>query len=222
MTKQRLYYQVERIRKDNGVNYPPPYDAKKLCTSNFRLYLNVIELKTPNLRGMSHIPSHSIIIDSKRLENEQNFYCMHEIMHHTLHRNRPTKLYSCYEETQADQDSFIEWEANEGAAQFLVPYQDFIPRIKRNFLDEYYVPFHEIVELAEHYNVSNKVIENRLRSLSYEIYQYRNRVPIDSLEILSKNQLRSMNIDIPCYSCYLRPTHYTSIPSEFMKYFSRK
>lgn len=216
MTKQQLYYQVETFRKAYSVNYPPPYDAKMLCTSNFKLHIDVIELKTPNLRGMSHIPSRSVIIDSKLSAYEQNFYCMHEIMHHLMHKDRPTKSYSGYDKTQVAQDPIVEWEANEGAAQFLIPYRDFIPRIKPNPL--YYLFPREIAELAGYYNTTIRVVRNRLRSLRYEIYQYQRGVPIDSLEILSINQLRHRGIDVPCYSDRLAPTHYTPVPPELMKF----
>lgn len=193
MTKQRLYWLVEKIRRDYGINYPPPYDARTLCTSVFGLHLNTIDLKTPKLRGMSHIPSRSIVIDSKKTDSEQNFYCMHEIIHQTVHKNRPTKSYSCYDETQADQDPFIEWEANEGAAQFLIPYQDFIPRVAMYF--NAYSP-HALWGLQEmlsdHYFVSQQVIGIRLDSLSYEIDQYRQGVSMENIELLSRTQRQNL------------------------------
>lgn len=201
MTKRRLYYLVETIRNEFRIDFPPPYDAKMLCTAVLGLHLDTLELKTPKLRGMSHIPSRSVVIDSKRSEREQNFFCMHEIMHHTAHKNRPTKLYSCYDETPVDQDPFIEWEANEGAAQFLVPYQDFIPRASMYF--NAYCPG-GLVDLpnilADHYFVSPQVINIRLDNLSYEIEQYRNGRSIEEIELLSRTQRKNLKKKFTNYS----------------------
>lgn len=116
MNKQELYYRVDLLRQRIGIKCSPPYDSRKLCTETFGLNLDFLDLRTHKLRGISHIPSRSIVIDAKRTSEEQNFHCMHEIMHHILHCNRTTKIYSSYEETQVDQDSLIEWQANEGAA----------------------------------------------------------------------------------------------------------
>ena len=196
MAKQRLYRLVEEIRKDYGINYPPPYNSIELCTSAFGLYLNKLDLKTPKLRGMSHIPSRSVLIDSKLSEEEQNFYCMHEIIHHTVHKTRPTKLYSCYEGTQVDQNSFIEWEANEGAAQFLVPYQDFIPRFS-TLLDAKTVGIPYI--LANYYNVTAQVINIRMDNLAYEIDQYQLGVGLEDIELLSRREREARGIKVECY-----------------------
>ena len=196
MTKQQLYRLIEKIRKDYGINCVPPYDARRLCTSVFGLHLSKQELKTPRLRGMSHIPSKSILIDSRRSDEEQNFYCMHEIIHQTVHKSRPTKSYSCYDETLAEQNSYIEWEANEGAAQFLVPYQDFIPRftalLKLNASGIQY-------RLAAYYHVTPQVINIRMNSLAYEIDQYCRGTCLTSLELLSRRQCKQRGIIATCY-----------------------
>lgn len=200
MTKEQLYCLVEKIRRDYGISYPPPYQTKALCSSSFGLYVNVLEIKTPKLRGMSHIPSRSIMLDSKMSDFEQNFYCAHEVMHHIIHKNRPTKLFSCYEETQAEQDSFVEWEANEGAAQFLVPYQDFIPRFSAVLDNPPHKDFWIEGYFSDQYGVSPQVITFRLNNLEYEIDQYRAGVPIDRVNILSKRQRQRLNIAATNYS----------------------
>lgn len=199
MTKQQLYRLIEEIRKNYGIGYAPPYDAKSLCITIFGLHLSIFDLKTPKLRGISHIPSKSVLIDAKLSDEEQNFYCMHEIIHQTAHKGRPTKTYSCYDGTRADQDSFIEWEANEGAAQFLVPYQDFIPRFTSLFSDK----ASDIQGvLAEHYHVTPQVINIRMNSLAYEIDQYRTGVQLDRIELLSRRQCERRGISPTCYQAY--------------------
>lgn len=197
MTKQQLYCSIENIRVRFGAGYPLPYDAKELCTSAFGLHFDSTDLKTPKLRGAAHLPSHSVIIDSKMTDLEQNFYCMHEIMHHILHKSRPTKVYSCYDKTPANQDTFIEWEANEGAAQFLVPYQSFVPLFSSLLDSPPFSPSCFAAYLASCYNVSEPVIINRIDNLGYEIDQYRRGIPIDRIEILSKTQQKRRGIPPP-------------------------
>lgn len=194
MTKRQLYCSVEDIRNKFSVNCPPPYDAKELCVSVFGLYFELIKLKTPKLRGMSHLPSRSVVVNSDMSTSAQNFYCMHEIMHHTLHINRPTKIYSCYDETSADQDAIIEWEANEGAAQFLIPYQGFVPLFSSLLDSPPFSPSCFAAYLAGCYSVSEPVIINRINNLGYEIDQYRSGIPIDRIEILSKTQQQRRGI----------------------------
>lgn len=207
MTKSELYFQVEALRKRVGLESRPPYNSKVLCTTLFGLNLDVLDFKTPKLRGMSHIPSHSVLIDGKRSAEEQNFYCMHEIMHHMFHKDRPTKSYSSYEETQADQDPFIEWQANEGAAQFLMPYQTFIPdyiQTSKHFAHEAFSQVEVIEALSKKYFVSEKVISNRIDSLNYEIYQVLHEVDIININICSKTFLAKSGWNLQHKKTYCR------------------
>lgn len=195
MTKQELYCQIEFLRKKIGIVCPPPYDSKVLCTAQFGLNLDMLDLRTSKLRGMSHIPSRSVVIDCKRTPEEQNFHCMHEIMHHVFHRNRSTKSYSSYDTTQADQDPFIEWQANEGAAQFLLPYQRFIPdyiQVSKKLAHKAFSQLRVIEILSDKYFVSEKVISNRIDSLNYEIYQVLNNADIAKVRLCSKAYLTSI------------------------------
>ena len=208
MNKQELYHQIEQLRQRIGIRYPPPYDSRALCTKAFGLNLDYLDLRTHKLRGMSHIPSRSVVIDIKRTPEEQNFHCMHEVMHHMFHQDMGTKIYSSYEETQADQNPFIEWQANEGAAQFLVPYQAFIP----DYIQESRLHAHDSLLtqdglckiLAPHYFVSPKVISNRIDSLNYEIYQFLHGTPIPQIILLSKTKLKGIGWSLTHEKTYCR------------------
>ena len=208
MNKQELYCQIERLRQRVEAGYSFPYNSKTLCTNFFGLNLDSLDLRTHKLRGMSHIPSRSVVIDSKKTPEEQNFYCMHEIMHHIFHQNMGTKIYSSYEETQADQNPFIEWQANEGAAQFLVPYQIFIPdyvRLSRLHARDSFLTQADLCKiLAPHYFVSPKVISNRIDSLNYEIYQFLHGVSISKIVLLSKTKLKSIGWSLTHDKTYCR------------------
>lgn len=199
MDKQELYSEIEKLRKNKAITWGPPYDAKVLCTTKFHLFFELLDIETPKLRGMAHIPSHSVVIDAKISPPEINFHCMHEIMHHVFHSDRPTKIYNTYDDTQANQDPFIEWQANEGAAQFLVPYQIFIPDYIKTARECAHNAFPDIDTedfLSKKYFVSSKVIHNRIESLNYEIYQYLNGVPIETIDVRSKNYLQKNGWDL--------------------------
>ena len=133
----------------------------------------------------------------------QNFDCTHEIIHFFFH-DTPDQNWICFEdnERKIKQDMYLEWQANEGAAQFLVPYQDFIPRFVQ-YIDSqpsfsYLVP----EELANFYNVSPQVINIRMSSLSYEIDQFRRGIAVEDIKLLSRNRQRQLGIRSTPYSAF--------------------
>ncbi len=140
----------------------------------------------------------SIALNSNRNEKMQNLDCMHEVIHYYLHDTPQCRHFYCDENRNIEgieQNSYIEWQANEGAAQFLVPYQDFIPQFVS--LLEYKSIFSDtniLRCLAERYGVTEQVISFRVNNLSYEIDQYRNGVSIDTIDLLSANQQRKKGI----------------------------
>ena len=135
----------------------------------------------------------TIVLNTARTENEQNFDCGHELIHLVRHRHLNNGIFNCGVKKQ---NSFLEWEANEGSAQFLVPYQDFIPRFISLLSDN--APGIQYI-LAEHYHVTTQVINIRMSSLAYEIDQYREGTRLDCLELLSRKQRRQRGITTTCY-----------------------
>ena len=47
------------------------------------------------------------------------------MIHLALHRRLEQKTFNCFDKVQANQNPFTEWQANEGAAEFFVPYKIF-------------------------------------------------------------------------------------------------
>jgi Zn-dependent peptidase ImmA (M78 family) len=132
-----------------------------------------------------------IALNERRDKIMQNFDCMHELIHYFFHDG---PVFNCAEKSNRS----IEWQANEGAAQALVPYQLFIPeyvsRMKscsRNQCNT--IIIHS--DLAELFNVTTVVIRNRINSLEYEIYQYLRGIPLSDIVILSKKQLERRGIN---------------------------
>lgn len=207
--KRELYASVDTIRTRFGIPFSSPLDAIALIEDYTTVRLYYRRFSTPGLcaaafAGNDH---HTIILDGKRSYEEQNFDCAHEIVHLTRHVSSGNEMFQCFGISQNNY-RYHEWEANEGSAQMLVPYQDFIPRFLRcldyrQHQNEYPI----ISELAKYYFVSEPVIGFRIDSLGYEIEQYRCGIPIESIELLSKNQRRLRGINPPPYKamCYFNP-----------------
>lgn len=132
------------------------------------------------------------------------FDCMHELIHYFWHDKN---IYHCtYKNGKAEIKYYYEWEANEGAAEFLVPYKILIPLI---FQDGYILLNKNIIieKLSKIFKVSEAVIELRLATLEYEIYQYSKGVPLNEIELLSKRQQEIKKITfvspfkITCVNC---------------------
>jgi len=131
----------------------------------------------------------TIGLNARRSSTGKNFDCMHELVHYWLHDD--SNVY-CIEGT----NDHMEWQANEGAAQFLMPYQSFIPNYC-HIHDMFYGRFApqqayemQIATLAGKYMVGEMAVKYRMESLKNEILQYINGTSIDKIDIVS-NRNRS-------------------------------
>lgn len=166
----------------------PPFPSNKICGILYK----------------GHKKS-SIALNPNRSEKMQNFDCMHELIHYFFH-DIPDGCCICGDESglSIDQDSYIEWQANEGAAQFLVPYQDFIPRVIGALtFSTASAPQYLIWRLSNFYRVTPRVIEIRLDTLSHELDQYRQGTPLGQIHVLSKTQQKALNIKPTPYNAML-------------------
>lgn len=59
---------------------------------------------------------HSILLNSSLSFPEKNFYGTHELIHIYTNTDNPGQSFNCYDTVKPDQNSYIEWIANEGAA----------------------------------------------------------------------------------------------------------
>lgn len=195
--KEDLYERVDEMRKNLGIaSYDTPINALELCSreiSDVDIIYHTFD--TTGFCGAAFVgyKINTIILNSARSEIEQNFDCGHELIHLVRHRHKNRGVFNC---TSKNQNSFLEWEANEGSAQFLVPYQDFILRFI-SLLNDKAADIQGI--LAEHYHVTPQVINIRMDSLAYEIDQYRKGTRLDCLELLSRTQRRQRGITSTCY-----------------------
>lgn len=212
-TKQLLYENVDAlISQLDFTNKDYPLDsisiAKRYCVD-----LHLEEIKFNNLCGVLYRGTSTYIaLNASHNDEMKNFDCMHELIHYFLHDGE--KEFKCLNanEKKAYQNSFLEWQANEGAAQALVPYKLFVPmyvELCLKYRDDI-LQYNTTKILAKHFNVSGFVISNRINSLRYEIYQYFiKNCNIDNLVILSNRQLAKKKLDklqaeknycVKCYS----------------------
>ncbi len=196
--KEKLYEDIDFFRALYGV----PFDKPIECVSMFVYYgsfdLEYHKFKAPGVCGVAMVGKKvdTVILNSNRTPEEQNFDCGHEFTHLIKHR-KIQDYFKCFTSTKPWQNRFLEWQANEGSAQFIVPYQDFIPRFV-DLLEQNttWIPG----TLAEHYHVTVPVINYRIDNLSYEIDQYRAGKSINQLRLLSHNQLKREGITPTCYN----------------------
>lgn len=114
---------------------------------------------------------------------DQNFDIAHELIHYWLHNDlSPMSL----DVPSKSQSKVKEWQANEGAAQLLIPHWDFIPRFldKAAEIEQAYESVESIYfDLAKYYNVNPIVIDYRIRNLDAEIRQYHQGVALDDIRL---------------------------------------
>ncbi|MCL2855462.1 MAG: ImmA/IrrE family metallo-endopeptidase [Defluviitaleaceae bacterium] len=193
LTKAQLYRLVSDKATSLGFN---------LLASNYRinalelaheicldLQIDIIDFNEPKICGILYRGRNNTTIglNARRSATGKNFDCMHELIHYMFHEK---DYYMC----RSDAEDHMEWQANEGAAQFLVPYQSFIPNYCR-LHDRFYMQTKPerayqalILHLSQQYAVGELVIQYRLNQLSSEIVQYLDGVAVEDIEIISKQK----------------------------------
>ena len=199
--KQNLYEKVDIFRAKCDLSIHTYIDTLHLVECSKRIDLEYCNFKTQGLCGVAMVGTSedTIVLNSNRTKTEQNFDCAHELMHLYLHRNAESS-FNCFTTQKSNQNSFLEWQANEGSAQLLVPFQDFIPRFLDLFAYRFATTYDIRSILAKHYRVTPQVIHNRIDCLSYEIDQYANGCPISDIQLLSRNQRQKLNITSTAYN----------------------
>lgn len=213
--KARLYSRIDEHRHRLGIKDSDyPLHIKDLCDNSKHIVVKECPFKTHGLRGIAtkrtvFDGTDIILLNSNRNENEKNFDCGHELVHLLEHRNAKAQTFHCFERTMPNQNNFMEWQANEGAAELILPYKQFV----EEFCTDYYFMSRMGVNLerkakvlpllyAQKHKVTESFIVNRIKSLEYEICQYHSGTSIDSLEILSKNQLKQKTISLNRFGIY--------------------
>lgn len=200
--KEQLYRNVIRMKRFLGFG-PYQYGINIIRRWDYGIQLERLPFKSRGLRGMTYISEKPypdiILLNSKRSETEQNYDCGHELVHLAIHRKLEQKVFNCFDTGVAPkQDPFLEWQANEGSAEFFIPHKFFIPFLKECVGN---APGRKDIEEFKQYAanlccVPPAVIKYRIESLKYEILQYYAGSDINDLRILSKRQQERMGIYI--------------------------
>lgn len=222
LTKAELYKSVDKLIEELDItscDYPlnSILLAKKFFINAEILYEDFDSFCALLYRGKR---TTTLTLNSRRSSAMQNFDCMHEIIHYFLHEDLNT--FECLgSDNNPSLNDSLEWQANEGAAEALLPYRMFIPM---------YISLCEeneetaITYLANKFCVTERVIENRIDNLQCEIYQYKvlNK-NIDNIEILSKTGLERKKLDkltavseycTRCHNILLPDANYCSVCGE--------
>ncbi len=186
-----LYAQIARLRRVWRVS-GLRFEAFCIARSLPGVKVRETRFSTPAFRGiLVTAPDKSkaiIVLNSLRSEEEQMFDLTHELVHFELHP--PTMDSQKYSQ-------FYEWQANEGAAELLMP--------RATVLEDMYLcrgaigdPQNQrgyISARADHFGVTQALFKRRLFALRYDIEQALGGVPPEEIPILPqswypKNQRR--------------------------------
>lgn len=193
--KRTLYTLIEAKISQLNASTELPFDLHRLIKKE-NLQLSFISFESDAIGAILYKDIVSgILINSNKSNFEQRFDLAHELIHFWFH---PSPLPFYFQKPQL-RDRTREWEANEGAAELLLPYKDFIPRFVKTarYIEENYEPLEEIYnELAHFYKVMPIVIDYRIRNLESEILQYISGIPIDKIT-LNKSYIRFNKNKIP-------------------------
>lgn len=199
-----MYEKIEKLRSILlSLGLKPPYDIFNICSNLEGIVIGTCPFKTKGLRGMAVMAKDStdydsILINSSLSYLEQNFYGTHELIHIYTSEKNSGQTFNCYDTIRPDQNTYIEWIANEGAAELLVPYKILLPMIKSNYstmiTDGGTYDFCK--KNAGTFGVSETVLQNRIQSLKYETDQYLKGISLEDIEILSNNQQLKRGIEI--------------------------
>lgn len=202
-TNGDLYRYVSDLKKSMGIEWNSiGIDFYETCKGLKKLDIRMVTLKDKSLRGLAIPKDNIILLNSFRNEIERNFDCAHEFMHVVKHKSENVQTFNCFDKLRPQQNSFLEWQANEGAAEILVPYKVFIP-IFCEYLsccEDECAYYYLLDYLAHLFNVPIRVIELRIENLKYEIYQFENGCDIDSIQVLSNKKQEQKGIHITSYN----------------------
>ena len=207
-TKESLYKEIRNLRNCFGISYADyPLDLQSKCKAMGTVQIGLAPFETPGLRGMLYLADNEteynvILLNKNNTFAEQNFYCGHELLHLALHSSAGPRAFNCFEKVKPQQDPFMEWHANEGSAELLLPYELFIPELfkllspNQNMRLMYQVR----CDLAARFNVSERVVYTRVESLKYEIAQFQLGIDIKHVELLSLTQQVKKGIRVSSFN----------------------
>lgn len=160
MTKAELYRQVDGLRQRLGGRMPKTYAGLLSLVDHTVEHLRVVAhpMDSRRVSGLLLRGEESVILLNTSFSPESlRFTLAHELIHFFLHPQQ--RQFLC-----ARQSSPLEWQANEGAAELLVPRHSFLPTME-NICSDFWQENDRIAAAAIRFGVSEQVIRYRIKSL---------------------------------------------------------
>jgi Zn-dependent peptidase ImmA (M78 family) len=208
-TKEELYSDIEHYRQALGLTGKETLNnAIELCERH-NCKVGLLPFTTRGLRGMSCVDPNGpdiIMLNINRPRCENNFVCIHEALHIVRHKKYGGMSFRCYDDVKKSQNPFWEWEANEGAAELLMPYKTFIPDLVSRYIDCDPDPWdyaeymnNIIVPLGNEYYATETMVDYRINNLKYEIAMYCSCGDMKFVKPVSKTKQLENNIHMERY-----------------------
>lgn len=203
-TKERLYCEVNYIRsKLQTIDYP--CDSYSLI-EKFCMKPEVVDInfETPQICGMlaRGCSTTTIGLNANHCKEQKNFYLAHELFHYLWHDDNSDTVKFCND--TVSQNDFAEWQANEAAAEMLIPYKLFIPEFVNMCKSSRYYGSAAIrdskKQIANIFGATDRMIYMRIDALKYPISQYQKGVIIDDLKIISQRKQDELGIKVTSYN----------------------
>lgn len=159
--RPRFYSLIENKMKDLGIGEDDyPVDSIKIA-SLFKdnLHIEFLDFQSPSIGGVMYKGIHksSMALNNLRTKKGMNFDCMHELIHYWFH---PTGTNLCFDTGFTKQNNTREWQANEGAAEILMPKKLF----KRMYMDYR----GSVKGLSDYFLVGEKAVTYRVSNLGLD------------------------------------------------------
>ena len=200
--KEELYRKVQKTREHLGIGewyYPLPY-LPTIIPLYTDIYVRETPLITPGLRGMTvsdpETGSLAMLLDLSSPKEVRHFAAAHELIHCEHHPIIRGATFKSYDTIGHMQNRFLEWEANEGAAEFIMPYQIFIPLFFAYVECHDGMIRHAVEDLAIFFRVNVAAIDYRIASLRYELWQYAFGIPIRQITVMSASLQKKKGIHV--------------------------
>lgn len=199
-TKAQLYDFVCALRSLLRLTYDDyPLDLPALC-QRLRLVVESHAFSSRSLCALAMRGSKidTVMLNASRTPEEQHFDLAHELIHLAKHYRSVGDFFKCFETRKPAQDPFLEWQANEGAAELLLPYRLFLPMMGQLYLSLHQAQqIHDfVVHTAARFSLTPAVVRIRMESLKHAFYEYLCGVPLDQIHLYSRHAQQQLGIRI--------------------------
>jgi len=179
INKASLYDEIQKIREEYGISGPAdPYaPAKRLGIT-----VSVYEFDSRRLSGLLLRGKNTaeIVVNSSRGAEARRFTVAHELVHYFLHGGTS---FMCLDQNNV---TALEWQANEGAAELLLPYRSFLSsyiNIRSLYLSD---EDKAVRRLAKEFSVTPAAARLRLETLGPEIAQLESGISLEKVRPISR------------------------------------